>query len=146
MEDIVKRLEEEPGLGKLQDMTWVYLVDSGGQPQFHELLTAFVRNALVGIFVHKLSERLGDHPHIEYFDKEGEQCGKGYPSPLSNRDIFQHCIQTVQSLPYTTEESACPQLAIVGTHRDEEHRCKGESRDEKNKQLLEILRPISDHR
>jgi len=35
MEDIVKRMEEEPGLGRLQDMTWVYLVDSGGQPQFH---------------------------------------------------------------------------------------------------------------
>ena len=65
MEDVVKRLEEEPQLGKLQDMTWVYLVDSGGQPQFHELLSAFVRNALVGIFVHKLSERLDDHPHIQ---------------------------------------------------------------------------------
>ena len=145
IEDIVKRLEEEPGLGKLQDMTWVYLVDSGGQPQFHELLTVFVRSALVGIFVHKLSERLDNHPHIEYFDKEGKQCGKGYPSPLSNRDIFQHCIQTVQSLSYTTEEYICPQLAIVGTHRDEEHLCKGESRDEKNEQLLEIVRPISNH-
>ena len=57
LEDVVKQLEEETQLGKLQDMTWVYLVDSGGQPQFHELLTAFVRNALVGIFVHKLSFR-----------------------------------------------------------------------------------------
>ena len=132
-------------LGKLQDMTWVYLVDSGGQPQFHELLTAFVRNALVGIFVHKLSERLDDHPHVEYFDKEGEQCGGGYPSPLSNRDIFQHCVQTMQSLPYTTEEGICPKLAVVGTYRDEEDQSEGESRDEKNEQLLEIVRPISNH-
>ena len=146
MEAILKRLEEEPGLGRLQDLTWVYLVDSGGQPQFHELLTAFIRNASVGIFVHKLSERLDDHPLVKYFDKEGEQCGKSYSSPLSNRDIFQHCIQTVQSLPYTAEESACPQLAIVGTHRDEEHQCKGESRDEKNRQFLTILPPtISDN-
>ena len=144
MEAIFKRLEDKPAeeLGKLQDMTWVYLVDSGGQPQFHELLTAFVRNASIGIFVHKLSDRLDDHPHTQYFDKQGKQCGKGYPSPLNNRDIFQHCIQTVQSLPYTSEDSTCPQLAIVGTHRDEEDKCKGESRDEKNKQLLEILRPI----
>ena len=144
MEAIFKRLEGEPGLGKLQDMTWVYLVDSGGQPQFHELLTAFVRNTLVGIFVHKLSERLDDPPHVQYFDKEGDQCGQGYPLALSNRDIFQHCIQTVQSLPYSAEESSCPQLVVVGTHRDEEHQCEGESRDDKNKQLLEILRPIRD--
>ena len=144
IEAIFKRLEDKPveELGKLQDMTWVYLIDSGGQPQFHELLTAFVRNASIGIFVHKLSDRLDDHPHVQYFDKQGKQCGKGYPSPLNNRDIFQHCIQTVRSLPYTSEDSTCPQLAIVGTHRDEEDKCKGESRDEKNTQLLEILRPI----
>ena len=143
MEDVVKRMEdveEEPG--KLQDMTWVYLVDSGGQPQFHELLSAFVRNALVGIFVQKLSERLDDHPHVRYFDKKGKECGTGHRSPLSNRGIFQHCIQTVQSLSYTTEESLDPNLAIVGTFRDEEHLCKGESRSEKNEQLLEILHPI----
>ena len=143
MEDVVNRredLEEEPG--KLQDMTWVYLVDSGGQPQFHELLSAFIRNALVGIFVHKLSERLDDHPHVRYFDKKGKECGTGHRSPLSNRGIFQHCIQTVQSLSYTTEESSDPNLAIVGTFRDEEDLCKGESRNDKNKQLLEILRPI----
>ena len=145
MDAIFKRLEEEPGLGKLQDMTWVYLVDSGGQPQFHELLTAFVQNASVVIFVHKLSERLDEHPHVKFFDEQGEQCGKGHPSALSNRDIFQHCIQTVQSLPYTTGESICPQLAVVGTHRDEEHQCEGESSGDKNKQLLEILHPISDN-
>ena len=144
MEEVVKRLEEEPQLGKLQDMTWVYLVDSGGQPQFHELLSAFARNALVGIFVHKLSERLDDHPHVQYFDKKGEQCGTGYHSLLSNRGIFQHCIQTVQSLSYTKVESSCPNLAVVGTFRDEEHLCKGESRNEKNEQLLKILHPISD--
>ena len=142
MEDIVKRLEGKEQLGRLQDMTWVYLVDSGGQPQFHELLTAFFRNALIGIYVHKLSERLDDHPHVRYFDKKGKQCGTGYRSPFSNRDIFQHCIQTVQSLPYTTEESICPRLGVVGTFRDEEHLCKGESRNEKNEQLREILRPI----
>ena len=142
MGDIVKRLEEKPGLGRLQDMTWVYLVDSGGQPQFHELLTAFFRNAVIGIFVHKLSERLDDHPHVRYFDKKGEQCGTGYRSPFSNRNIFQHCIQTVQSLPYTTDESIYPNLAVVGTFRDEEHLCTGESRNEKNRQLREILCPI----
>ena len=58
MEDIVKILEEETQLGRLQDMTWVYLVDSGGQPQFHKLLTAFFRNALIGIFVQSFQRGL----------------------------------------------------------------------------------------
>ena len=53
----MKQLEEKSQLGKLQDMTWVSL-DSGGQPQFHEPFSTFVRNALVGIFIHKLSKNL----------------------------------------------------------------------------------------
>ena len=144
MENIVKLLEEEAQLGRLQDMTWVYLVDSGGQPQFQELLTAFFQNAVIGIFVHKLSERLDNHPHVQYFDKKGKECGMGYCSPLSNRDLFQHCSQTVQSLPYTTKQSTCPRLAVVGTFRDEEILCTGESRNKKNQQLHEILCPILD--
>ena len=83
--------------GKLFSVTWIYLVDSGGQPQFHELLTAFVRNASLGIFVFNLSEQLDDKPEIKYY-KNGQPCGKSYKFPLSHKEIFQHCVQTISSL------------------------------------------------
>ena len=83
--------------GKLFSVTWIYLVDSGGQPQFHELLTAFVRNATLGIFVLNLSEQLEDKPDVKYY-KNGQPCGKSYKFPLSHKEIFQHCVQTISSL------------------------------------------------
>ena len=83
--------------GKLFSVTWIYLVDSGGQPQFHELLTAFVRNASLGIFVFNLSEQLDDKPEIKYY-KNGQPCGESYKFPLSHKEIFQHCVQTISSL------------------------------------------------
>ena len=73
------------------------MVDSGGQPQFHELLTAFVRNASLGIFVFNLSEQLDDKPEIKYY-KNGQPCGESYKFPLSHKEIFQHCVQTISSL------------------------------------------------
>ena len=50
----------------------------------------------------------------------------------------------MESLPYTAKQSTCPRLAVVGTFRDEEILCTGESRNEKNQQLHEILCPILD--
>ena len=149
--------------GKLFSVMWIYLVDSGGQPQFHELLTAFVRNATLGIFVFNLSEQLDDKPEIKYY-KNGQPCGESYKFPLSHKEIFQHCVQTIsslcpinRSLPSTeivepstasieTEETAVtsefikPGILVVGTHREEEGKSK-ESREEKEEKLKEILQP-----
>ena len=133
---------------KLFSVTWIYLVDSGGQPQFHELLTAFIKNVSLGIFVFKLSEQLDDKPKIDYY-KNGKPCGEPYKFPLSHKEIFQHCIQTVSSL-YTidhplqllssTEEK--PEILVVGTHREEKDKSK-ETDEVKEQKLKEILRPYS---
>ena len=142
--------------GKLFSVTWIYLVDSGGQPQFHELLTAFVRNATLGIFVFNLSERLDDKPETKYY-KNGRPCGESYKFPLSHKDIFQHCVQTISSLcpidrslpSIATEEPSAtssefikPEILVVGTHREEEGKSK-ESREEKEEKLREILQPYA---
>ena len=122
-------------------MTWIYLVDSGGQPQFHELLTAFVRNATLGIFVFRLSDRLDDKPEIEYY-RGGTPLGEPYSFPMSHKEIFQHCVQTIYSLPSTSsfkdEAPTRPKILILGTHRDLESECS-ETRAQKDEILRNIL-------
>ena len=144
--------------GKLFSVTWIYLVDSGGQPQFHELLTAFVRNATLGIFVFNLSEQLDDKPEVKYY-KNGQPCGQSYEFPLSHKEIFQHCVQTISSLrpinhslpstssieteePTVTSEFIKPDILVVGTHREKEGKSK-ETREEKEEKLKEILQPYA---
>ena len=141
--------------GKLFSITWIYLVDSGGQPQFHELLTTFVRNATLGIFVVNLSEQLDDKPEIKYY-KDGKPCGESYNFPLSHKEIFQHCVQTISSL-YPTDHSlpstastqteepiaaSKPKILVVGTHREYEGKSE-ESREEKEEKLNKILQPYT---
>ena len=121
----------------------VKLIDSGGQPQFHEVLPVFLRRMSLYIFVFKLSEELATKPMVEYFGEDGERVGTPYQSAQSNEQLLKHCLRTLhthKSSPDTKGE--CSKIMIVGTHRDEEHLCTTESREEKNKKLAKLLLPM----
>ena len=92
-EKLLELMEQAPNSEPVGTFRWVYFVDSGGQPQFHEILPVFLKGASICIFVHKLSERLDEHPVIEYFDDSGELVGESCPSAHTNMQVFQHCIQ-----------------------------------------------------
>ena len=122
---------------ELIDSDWIHIIDSGGQPQFHDLLPIFICNTCTTIFVQRLSESLSDHPIVEYF-KAGELVGTPYPSLLTNIQILMCMIRTLQSQPTDGRNSM---IAVVGTHRDKEHECLSETRAEKNKTLFDLLHP-----
>ena len=118
------------------DVDWMYFIDSGGQSQFHQLLPAFMHHSNLNIFVLRLCDKLSDHPTIEYYDERGT-CISSTPSSLTNKEILQCCAQATQ----TVDQDGVTKLLIVGTHRDLEDQCDGETRDNKNVKLLELLIP-----
>jgi len=120
---------------ELIDSDWIHIIDSGGQPQFHDLLPIFIHNTCSTIFVQRLNESLNDHPIVEYF-KAGELVGTPYPSLLTNIQILMCMIRTLQSQQTEGKNSM---IAIVGTHKDKEHECLFETRAEKNKTLFDLL-------
>ena len=117
-----------------REVNWVNIVDSGGQPQFHEALPTFLPEIAACFPVIKLSESLEYHPMVEMFIKNNLLgC---YKSPVSHLQTLQYCMRTMQSLMNRGGES--PLIAFIGTHRDLEHTCP-ESRADKNKKLKDIL-------
>ena len=120
----------------LGDIDWVYFIDSGGQPQFLQLLPAFIHHTHLNIFVLRLCDKLSDHPTVEYYDERGT-CLSSTASLMTNKEILQCCAQATQ----TADQDGDSRLLIVGTHRDQEDQCKEETREEKNEQLLELLTP-----
>ena len=138
--ELVQLVERSKGSKRFLELQWIHFIDSGGQPQFHEVLPAFIRNTTATVFVMKLSESLDEHPMIEYYDRNGELCGKSYPHALSNYQMLQCCIRTIHSQP-STGEGKHSKTVIVGTHRDLEP-CSSESRAEKNRKLVDMLMPI----
>ena len=142
-QELVQLVERSQGSKRFLELQWIHFIDSGGQPQFHEVLPAFIRNATATIFVMKLSERLDEHPMIEYYDVNGEICGKPYHHALSNEQMLQCCIRTIHSRP--SREGKHSKTLVVGTHRDIENSCS-ELRAEKNQKLIGMLTPsLQDH-
>ena len=137
--ELVQLVEKSQGSKRFLELQWIHFIDSGGQPQFHEVLPAFIRNTTATIFVMKLSERLDEHPVIKYYDKNGQVCGKPFRHALTNEQMLQCSIRTILSRP--SREGKHSKTLIVGTHRDKESSCS-ESRIEKNRKLTDVLVPL----
>ena len=118
---------------KLMDVDFLYLLDSGGQPPFREMLPHFVQKADATVLMLKLNERLDFKPTIRYRE-EGGRIDEGYISQLTNEQILYQYIQAVQY--YASK------VFIVGTHVDRESESDGETKEMKNEKLLRALRPI----
>ena len=118
---------------KLMDVDFIYLLDSGGQPPFREMLPHFVQQASAVVLFQKLNERLDFKPTIRYRE-EGRKVDEGYESQLTNEQILHQYVQGVQSHN--------SKLFVVGTHKDKEDDCKEETRQMKNEKLLNAFRPI----
>ena len=130
-------LKKPLGKRRVTKLDFLYFLDSGGQPQFHELLPSFVPNLSTILFVLKLSEKLDHHPEIKYYQEGKSMCS--YQSPYSHEQILKNCIRALQPENRSIEGGSSPHVAVVGTHRDMESECEGETREEKNQKLLDLL-------
>ena len=137
IKELVKLMTCAKGSGEVFKRKWLYLIDSGGQPQFHELLPTFVRHVSAAALFVKLNEALESHPVIKYYNREGVLCGQPYKSSHNHLQTLQNCLQAMQSRNDEHGTSQCPKLFFIGTHRDEEN--KKESIESKNKLLLETF-------
>jgi hypothetical protein len=139
-EELVRLIEQTSSSDVLHKIAWVQFVDSGGQPQFLEVLPIFLRRTSVWIYVLKLSERLDDYPTIEYYDENGSRIARPYAAAYTNKQIFQQFLQTVKS--HKAAGGKSPKILVIGTHRDKQSECQ-ESMTEKNRILLELLTPFA---
>ena len=55
---------------------WLYVIDSGGQPQFHEVLPIFLNGATHFVFVFRINEELSDRPKITFRYDDGKSNGE----------------------------------------------------------------------
>ena len=118
----------------------VLITDCGGQPQFYEILPIFLKRMSMIVFVIKLSEELSSRPMIEYYEN-GKSLGTPYESDLTTEQLLQQGLRSLHSHRSSKDKGDdAPQIVVVGTHKDEEGKCK-ESREAKNQKLREMLLP-----
>ena len=141
-DELLRRIEMSP-YGRRAKKAFkrdrITLIDTGGQPQFHEVFPMFMRDTSASMFTMKLNESLDDHPLIEFYDDKGHLVGS-CRSTFTNQQILMRCMRVIQSQASQSPEGLCPTPIFVGTHMDLEHQCP-EPRDEKNQKISEMLPP-----
>ena len=84
------------GCADLIEVDWVNIIDSGGQPAFHELLPFFMHDPSAALFTFKLSEALSAHYMVTYY-KDGKPVGEPYKSSLNHEQILSSCTRSISS-------------------------------------------------
>ena len=124
---------------------WIYLIDSGGQPQFQEILPLFVQHNSINIITHRLCEQLSEKPVFEFVIHGKHTC---LPSELqlTNLDMItsffrsQSSMRTA-SLQQVEKTPSNPHFVLVGTFLDQVDDECPESVEQKNQVLREVLSP-----
>ena len=119
--------------GELFDSTWVYISDSGGQPQFHDISPLFIRHISVAAIVVRLIDDFSRHPLDEYY-KEGQLVGTPCESHMTLEETLKSLIRCIQS--HCSQDNK-PKLIFVGTFLDQ--LASLASIEEKCKAILDIL-------
>ena len=125
--------EDEPKL--LHRLRWNRLTDSGGQPQFLEILPIFIHHISLGIIVIKLNERLDSFPMMEFYNEEGESVGGPYKSCYSQEHVVRFFLRALAS---QAGEGKDGKFLFIGTHNDRIKECD-ESLKDKNDKLKDIV-------
>ena len=116
----------------------IHLVDSGGQPQFHEVLSIFLPCLSGCIAVFKLSETLCSRGEVTFYDTEGQLNNDPYDSTYSHEQVIRHSLLSLRSEATKSGAKEMPNIAFVGTHRDLQEACT-ESPAKKASKLRSII-------
>ena len=119
----------------------IRLLDSGGQPQFHEIASIVVPAVTGIVSVFKLSESLGVHGEVVFY-KDGVQGNDPYKSYLTNEQVIRHDLLAIQSVASHSGIEETPSLAFVGTFLDQQHACPEETPDQKDERLHSMITEI----
>ena len=113
-----------PASEPILEQKWLYIIDSGGQPEFHDMLSIFMQRTTACIFVCRMHDELDDYPPVDFY-KGGSSIGATHKSSLTNRQLFQQFMCTMRSFNFIKNEDhsqiilrSPPSILLLATHRD----------------------------
>ena len=135
---------------QLSESTWIYVLDSGGQPQFADVSRAFVRCNTVIVIVHKLSDRLSSMPIFQY-SIDGMPLTQPKELRMTNLQLIATYVRSISSAKLVAldgdDNETLPTFIIIGTYEDEMGGWRWlfqESLKQKNAQLISALQQYKD--
>ena len=122
-EEYERKLEER----KDDNHTMLHIIDTGGQPEFHEILPALITGPAINLLVFKLTEDLRSRYEIIYRTSAGDS--KPYETSLTHEEVIFRSLASIACLRQNTtgwsfdeipiEDNSEPVAFLIATHRDQ---------------------------
>ena len=114
MISLVQRIQ---GPKKALTVELLYMIDTGGQPEFMEIMPSLIHNSNLMVLVVNLAHSLDEYPSIVFYE-DGKAYKQHLPSALTIRQVIHQLACTLQAKRLTYTGSQQSKVSIIGTHRD----------------------------
>ena len=114
---VMMRLVKRENAANQSTIHLLHMVDTGGQPEFMEVIPSLLHNSNLTILVLNLAQGLDVYPEIAFFE-EGKATKRPNPSSLTNRQIIQRLARTMQAKRSSQSAVKQSNILVIGTHRD----------------------------
>ena len=121
--DFLRHVLKEKGVSELQQHvnSWtLYLTDSGGQPEFQELLPALVAGPCVFFVVLPLNKELNEKYKVEYMRPDEQKFLQKYLSSLTVQEDLMRSLASIASTQYKNKDGkeVKPRVMLIATFKD----------------------------
>ena len=93
------------------------MIDTGGQPEFMEVMPCLIHNSDLTILVLDLTKSLDAYPTLTFHD-DGTAFKKPIVSPRTIRQIIQQLARTMQAKRGKKKGVKSSKFLVIGTHKD----------------------------
>ena len=95
----------------------LHVVDTGGQPEFMEVMPFLMHNSHIIALVLNLAQALDAYPQIAFYE-EGRPYERPTCSLLTTRQVIHQCVRTMQAKRCMQNAGQQSKVIVIGTHRD----------------------------
>jgi len=110
-------LKEVTNPEKTDTIDLLHIIDTGGQPEFMEIMPSLIHNSNFTVLVLNLDQSLDDPPHFALCEN-GETFKRHHYSIFKNRQVIHQLVGTMQGKWPTHKGKQHSKVSVIGTHRD----------------------------
>ena len=125
----------------LKDSLTIYFTDTGGQPEFQEVLPALISGPSLFFLVFKLIDNLNQRYRVQFVSSS--QTSRPYESSFTVKEVLFQSLASIASTcsyaSYTSKKMVAiqPQVVLVATHKDQASEAQIRAIQQELKETLE---------
>ena len=116
-ETMISFVQTVQGSQKAALIEFLHMIDTGGQPEFMEIMPSLIHNSNLTLLVLSLDQSLDEEVQFAFYEND-TPFKRPLPSIRTNRQVIRQLARTLQAKWPTHKRSQHSKVSVIGTHRD----------------------------